>query len=337
MILDVDADTRVLVSGSSGFVGGALAPQLADLGFSVTCLERYVSNRYNVPTHKKLKTVFADLNDHYAIQQLIRQIQPEYVIHLAALSPVSASYDRWQEYLTTNFEATVNLAESCMRDNHNLRQFMFAGTSECYGNQKDFPIPETASYYPNSPYSCSKVAAVEYLRYMWDAYRFPVTIIFPFNSYGRAECKHFVTEKIIWQMLTKDKILLGDPEPTRDLMFISDHCDGYLAALGNEKALGETFNICTGTGVTVRELVTNITKITGFKGEVVWGTIPARPLDVQCLIGDNTKARNVLGWTPKIKLDDGLRRTVELLKKEVKPEIVVIPYPDSGIQTDRVN
>ncbi len=314
--LDVDADTRVLLSGSSGFVGNVMAPRLCDIGFDVYCLERFVSNRYCKPTNPKIKTVFADLNDHWAIRSIVKQIQPEYVVHLAALSPVSASYDRWQEYLTTNFEATVNLAECCMREDGNLKQFLFAATSECFGNQKTFPIKETAEYHPNSPYAVSKVAAVSYLRYMRDAYDFPVTIIFPFNSYGRAECKHFITEKIMWQMLTQETVKLGDPTPIRDLLYVSDHIEGYVAALGNPKAIGGSFNICTGKGVTIKELADKIAELTGFKGKLVWGTIPARPLDIQCLIGDNAKAKKVLGWKPKVSLNDGLERTVKMMKGE---------------------
>ena len=315
---DADAETRVLLTGSSGFVGGAMAQRLSILGFDVHCLERFVSNRYGVPTNKKIKTVFADLNDHWAVRSLVKQIQPEYVIHLAALSPVSASYDRWQEYLTCNFEATVNLAECCMREDSNLRQFLFAGTSECFGNQKTFPIKETAEYYPNSPYAVSKVAAVSYLRYMHDAYQFPVTLMFPFNSYGRSGCRHFITEKIIVQMLTKDTVRLGDPTPTRDLMYLSDHVAGYVAALGKEEAVGEAFNVCTGVGVTIEELARRIAELTKFKGELVWGTVPARPLDIQCLVGDNSKAARVLGWEPRVCLDDGLRVTVKMIKGELR-------------------
>lgn len=318
MSLEDGNSQRICLTGSSGFVGGALAPYLAEKGFEVVCVERFVSNRYNTPTNRNIKTVFADLTDHPAIQRVIKQLKPEYIIHLAALSPVAPSYDRYTEFLEVNFNATVNLAESAMRDDCNLKQFVVAGTSECYGNQKEFPIKETAQYYPNSPYAVSKVAMVHYLQYMWDAYQFPVTIMFPFNSYGRANCKHFITEKIIWQMLTKRHICLGDPTPIRDLLFVTDHIEGYASVLGKKEALGEKFNICTGTGVSIKELTEKIRKFTGFDGEVVWGTVPSRPLDIDCLIGDNMKAQKVLNWSPKVSLDEGLERTVELLKKEVK-------------------
>jgi len=309
-------EMRILVSGTTGFIGSQLAPVLSKMGHDVYCLERYVSGRYQPDSRKALKTVFADLNNHFTIRNLIREIRPEVIIHLAALTPVAYSYDRPNEMLETNFLATVNLAESAMRDDDNLRQFIFAGTSECYGNQTDFPIKEDARFYPNSPYGVSKVAAVKYLRYMWDAYHFPATIIFPFNSYGRGHSKFFVVERILSQMLNKAKeVQLGDPEPMRDFIYLSDHVQGYVKALGHAKAIGESFNICTGEAIKIGELAEKCAEMTGFRGDIVWGTIPARPLDIYKLVGDNAKARNVLGWRPLVSLEEGLTKTIEGLKQ----------------------
>jgi len=305
---------RVLVTGASGFIGSALTPFLASAGYDVYALERYVSNRYNVPSNAKIKTVFADLTDHLAIDSLIRQIRPEIMIHLAALSAVASSYNRWQEFLEVNFNGTVNLAESVLRHDSNLKQFVYAGSSECYGNQKKFPIKETAKYKPNSPYSVSKAASIRYLEYMWNCYSFPITILLPFNTYGRQSCQHFVTERIIWQMLNDQTVYLGDPEPTRDLLYIDDHVAAYLSTLNVPQALGERFNFCTGRGVSIKELTEKIRKLTNFKGNVVWNTITKRPLDITKLVGDNSKAKSILNWEPMVDLDSGLEKTVKILK-----------------------
>lgn len=307
---------RILVTGANGFIGGALVPELVKLNYDVYALERYVSNRYSIPCNCDVKTIFADLTDYLAVDSLIRQIKPEIVIHLAALSPVSASYDRWQEYIEVNFNATINLAECLLRHDSNLKQFIYAGTSECYGNQKVFPIKETAIYKPNSPYSVSKVASVSYLRYMWEAYQFPVTLLFPFNSYGRAACQHFIVEKIIRQMLNNKTVCLGDPTPIRDLVYISDHVNGYISTVGCKDAIGESFNICTGKSVTIKELTDKLQDLTGFDGKIIWGTIPKRPLDIEKLIGDSSKAKKILGWHPLVDLDSGLCMTIEQLRRK---------------------
>ena len=308
---------RVLVTGANGFIGNALTLFLSEKEFDVYALERYVSNRYNVPSNPKVKTVFADLTDYLAINSLVRQIKPEIIIHLAALTAVATSYDRWQEYLETNFNATVNLAETALRHDPNLKQFVMAGTSECYGNQDSVSrLTERAGYCPNSPYAVSKVAAINYLKYMWEAYRFPVTIMLPFNSYGRSNCRHFIVEHIISQMLTQKTVRLGDPEPVRDFLYVDDHVEGYFSVLNNKDALGETFNLCTGVGTSIRQLAEKTGVLTGYEGEIIWNTIPTRPLDIQNLVGDNTKATLRLRWEPKVSLDEGLKRTVKLLRND---------------------
>jgi UDP-glucose 4-epimerase len=307
---------RVLVTGTTGFIGSELAPRLSKIGHDVYCLERYMSGHYTPNGRKQLQTVYANLNDHFAIRNTIKTVQPEIIVHLAALTPVAYSYDRPSEVLETNFVATANLAETALRDDDNLRQFIFAGTSECYGNQTEFPIKEDARFYPTSPYSVSKLAAVNYLQYMHVAYNFPVTIIFPFNTYGRGHSKFFVVERMLSQMLNGEKeVHLGDPEPVRDFLYASDHVEGYVKALNHPEAVGEIFNICTGTGIKISELAKKCAEMTGFQGDIVWSTIPRRPLDIYTLIGDNTKARNVLGWTPTVSLEDGLKMTIEGLKQ----------------------
>jgi dTDP-glucose 4,6-dehydratase len=307
---------RILCTGVSGFIGGKVASELQKQGHDVTALQRYVTGR--APYDANFKTAFANLNDHFAIQQIVRLLKPEVVFHLAALSPVAFSYSNPMEYLETNFVATANLAECCMRENTNFQQFIFASTSETYGNQKEFPIKETAELYPNSPYAVSKVAADKYLHYMFEAYGFPITVMRCFNTYGRARDAHFIVERIITQMLSKDTIYLGDPEPVRDLMFMDDHVSAYLSVLGRKEAVGETFNFCTGIGVSIADLVCKIGELLNYQGKIVWNTIPTRPLDIQCLIGDGSKAKTLLNWESKVDLETGLKRTVEMLKENVK-------------------
>lgn len=261
--------------------------------------------------------MFGDLCDHHAIRQIVRHFQPEVVFHLAALSPVSISYKQPDIVNRTNYLATINLAESCMRLVDDFKHFIFAGTSEEYGNQEYFPIRETARLFPNSPYAVSKVAANLYLDFMRDAYGFPVTVCRPFNTYGRVGTTHFVTERIISQILKgQTNLFLGDPEPVRDLLFRSDHVNAYINVFVQpEKSIGETFNFATGKGFTIRELVEMIRTKTGHKGFVRWNTIPRRPLDIDKLIGDSAKAQQILKWKPEYSLSEGLDQTISEMKK----------------------
>ena len=305
---------KILVTGGSGFIGSHLVPKLVELGHDVYSLERYVTGRYVLGKQRMVKTFFGDLRDHFAIRKIICEVQPEAVIHLASISPVSYSYDHPIEVIETNFLGTVNLAESCLRQVSPFKHFLYAGTSEEYGNHgkhEDMPLKETAELRPTSPYAVSKVAADKYLQYMRDAYDFPVTVLRNFNTYGRKANTHFVVERIIMQMLQENTVRLGDPTPVRDLMYVNDHVNSYLACLDSEEAVGETFNFCTGRGVSIAQLAELIKQLIGFESEIIWHTIPERPLDVPVLVGDYSKAKQILGWKPKFTLEEGLRLTID--------------------------
>jgi nucleoside-diphosphate-sugar epimerase len=305
---------KILCTGGSGFIASNLIPRLVEKGYCVHALERYVTGRYDLGPNRNPRIIDGDLNDHDKIREIIVDLKPDYVVHLAAITPVAYSYEHPFEVIQTNFTATVNLLEINRKYNPHLKQFLYAGSSEEYGIQDDFPIKESAELRPNNPYSTSKVASDCYLRYMRDAYGFPMTILRPFNTYGRTKNMFMVVERIISQMLKSKTVNLGDSSPIRDFVYVDDHVDAYLTCLGNEKALGETFNFCTGVGVSIRELVEEISSLMGYEGEIVWEAIPPRPLDIKVLIGDNSKAKGMLGWSPKVDLENGLKRTIDKMR-----------------------
>lgn len=276
----------------------------------VYSLERYVTGRYVLGRQRAVKTVYGDLRDYFSIRRIVQKIQPDAVIHLASISPVSYSFDHPIEIMETNFLGTINLAECCLRAVHHFKHFLFAGTSEEYGNQENFPVKETAELRANSPYAVSKVAADKYLQYMYEAYDFPVTILRNFNTYGRKDNTHFVIERAIVQMLREREIRLGDPRPIRDFMYVDDHVKSYLTCLDDEKAIGEVFNFCTGYGISIADLIKKIADLTNFDGEMIWDSVPERPMDIAVLIGDYSKAKQILCWEPKYKLEDGLQLTI---------------------------
>jgi len=307
---------RVLVTGISGFIAPRLASQLVERGYEVWGLSRYVAGRSMYREDHRISRFFADLNDHRKIQIIINALKPDTVFHLAAMSPVSYSYENPVDVNRTNYLATVNLAEAC-RQIPNFQHFIFAGSSEEYGIQPKFPIREDATLYPNSPYSASKVAADQYLMFMRDAYDFPATVARPFNTYGRVYSRHFVVERTVTQLIPCcGEVRLGDPRPIRDFLYVSDHVSGYLAVMHNrEAALGKQINFCTGRGVSIEHLVDMVREHTRSKARIVWNSFPARPLDIPCLIGDNGLAKRGLGWTPKVTLEAGLWKTVDALQK----------------------
>ena len=310
---------KILITGATGFIGKELAEKLAeDSENEVHTLERYVTGRYSLDS-KAMINHYANLSDYTAVRNIIREVKPDYVMHLAAVSAVSFSYDHYIEVGEANYLGTINLAEACYREVPNFKQFIAAGTSEEYGmylKDTNSMLNENSNLEPNSPYAVAKVAADYYLRYMGEAYKFPYTILRPFNTYGRRYNTHFFIERTISQMLKEEEVRLGDPTAVRDWLYVDDHVNGYLKAMGNENAIGETFNLCTGKGYTTKETAELIAKLTGFGGKIQWHSTPSRPLDARILIGDNSKARKLLGWEPKCSLDEGLKKTIKYWKNK---------------------
>lgn len=304
---------RVLVTGGTGFIGSHLIPRLLNDGHDVWDLQRYITGRIGKP--QNVKTVYADLGDGFTIRKAIKTVKPEAIIHLAAISPVAYSYEHPQEVLGTNLIGTVNLAEACLREDCNIKRFLFAGTSEEYGNNGFDLQEESNPLKPASPYAVSKVASENYLNYMKEAYDFPVTFLRPFNTYGRRQDFHFLIEKTIVQMLNQKVVYLIDSTPVRDWMYIEDHIKAYMNCLVNEKAIGQTFNFCTGVGHTIKQTVDTIADLTDFKGEIKWGSAPDRPTESKIIVGSYQKAKSVLAWEPKWNLEKGLRETIEWLRK----------------------
>jgi nucleoside-diphosphate-sugar epimerase len=314
---DSEKGLKILVTGTTGFIGSNLVPKLIERGYDVYGFERYVTGRYVLGQSRDVKTVFGDLREYFAVKQIIHQVQPDIVIHLASISPVAYSYGHPIEVIEANFIATVNLAEACLREVSHFAHFLFASTSESYGNGPS-PKTEETIQNPNSPYAVSKLACEKYLLYMRDAHGFPITILRNFNTYGRKNDSHFVVERTIVQMLKEKTVRLGDPTPIRDFEYVDDHVNSYLKCLNNEKAKGEIFNFCTGRATSIRQLVDLIEKLTDFRGEVLWNTIPTRPLDIKELVGDYSKAERLIGWKPKFSLEEGLRLTIDFWRSKLE-------------------
>jgi len=307
---------KILVTGGTGFIASNLIPQLLKRGHEVYNIERYVTGRH--AGNKICPTFFADLRDGFAVRKIIRDVNPETIFHIAAISAVSYSYEHPQEVIESNLVGTINLAEAALRETHDFKQFLFAGTSEEYGNNGYEIQVETNPMMPASPYAVSKLACERYLHYMKEAYDFPITVLRPFNTFGRKNDAHFLIERTITQMLTTNAVNLIDPTPVRDWMYVDDHINAYISCLGNKKAIGETFNFCTGKGYTVKDTVNIISKLTNFHGEIVWGVAPKRPTESKIIIGSYEKAKKNLSWSPKYSLEQGLQETINYWKKKLQ-------------------
>jgi UDP-glucose 4-epimerase len=248
------------------------------------------------------------------------------VVHLAARTEVEQSFYEQVAFSDINYTGTVNLIEAA-RHLPNLKNFIFASTMEVYGWQPEgekvkqgwtyvATVPtfdEHTQPNPNAPYSVAKYACEKYLEYAHRSYNLPFTVIRQTNAYGRKDNDFFVTEQIIWQMLTNpDQIKLGYSEPYRNFIYIDDLLDAWVAVITNpEKCVGEIFCLGPDNAIKIRDYVELIAKKIGWSGQVLWDQKPARPGEIYLLNSSNAKITKKLGWEPKVSLSDGLNRTIQ--------------------------
>jgi len=314
---------RVFITGMTGFLGDQLGNKLVKRGHILGTLVRNVasSDRPIAPNtesmirgekRKGVSYYYGDLTDYLNTYDSLLDFKPDVIIHLAAQTSVAYSFKHINEIFNVNFLGTVNMAEAARRALPKLKRFIFSGSVEEYGIQTKFPIKETSELRAASPYAVAKIAAEKFLRYLYDAYRFPVIIFRNANSYGRKFNHQFVIESTIYQMYQgKSPIKLGDPKPVRDFVFEPDLLSAYILATesNNKKLLGESINIGTGKAISIKELANKISKITQYKGKIKWNSFPKRSLEIPRLQIDNTKAKKLLKWNPSVSLNEGLKIT----------------------------
>ena len=284
----------ILITGSSGFIGQHLVKAFSDR--DVFCATEANMN----------------LRNPSMIDEVIADIQPEVVIHLAAKTEVAWSFDDYLDVSAVNYLGTVALVEANRRLNPNLRLFVMASTMETYGHQDHWiPFTEDTPQYPAAPYAVAKVACEKYLAYMDYAYGFPYTILRQTNTYGRPDNDFFVVERILTQMLKGESVRLGDPDPWRNFLFIDDLVALYRAVV-EQRPVGETFVTGPDNALSIGDLAEQCRGVTGYAGDIEWHTIPKRPGEIYFLSSSPEKARRMLGWTPRVGLEEGLSRTADL-------------------------
>ena len=316
---------KVAITGITGFIGSHLAKKLVNLGHSVYGLMR-LSSQKTVERIKGISDdivlITADITDFMAMLDALNTADPDYIIHLAALTPVSLSFERPFDYEKMNYLGTMNVVHAMMElPDYKKRKLIDASTAEVYGIQTDKkPITEEAPLKPSSPYAVSKASTDLYLRMATRVYDLNIIVLRPSNTYGRKFNKSFMVEYLITTMLKKEKVYIGAPDSIREYMYVDDHVNAYLLAMEKGVA-GQVYNIGTGKGVTNRFLAEKIARKLDYDlGNIVFGayppSYPLRPIksDQPYIILDSSKARRELGWKPQIDLDEGLERTIKYWK-----------------------
>ncbi len=305
---------KVLITGITGFVGSHLAEYLLHRGdCTVWGSYRWRSRMENIDAFRdKINLIESDIRDAISMKHLIEEIEPDWIFHLAAQSYVPMSWKAPLETLSTNIEGEANLFEACRKAN--CDPFIhIAGSSEEYGMvyPDEVPIKETNPLRPLSPYGVSKVAQDMLAYQYFQSYGLKVIRTRAFNHTGPRRGDVFVTSNFARQIVMIEKgkkeavIKVGNLDAVRDFTDVRDVARAYTLALEKGEP-GEVYNIASGTGITIKELLNSLLKMAQVEIKIEQDDARMRPSDVELLIGDAEKFSNKTGWKPEIPFSQTL-------------------------------
>jgi dTDP-glucose 4,6-dehydratase len=316
------AAKRVVVTGAGGFIGSHLVEALVGEGAEVTAVVRYNSRgddgnlRFvEEAVRKSLRIERSDLTDLEACRQALKGA--EVVFNLAAFVGIPYSYANPHDTVMNNVQATVNVLAVARETG--VERLVQTSTSEVYGSARQVPIAETHPLQPQSPYSASKIATDHVALSYHYAFQLPVSVVRPFNTYGPRQSARAVIPTVIAQALTGNEIKLGTTATTRDFTFVADTVRGFLLAGASPASVGEVVNIGTGREISIADAVRLIAEQLGSSARVVQDAGRLRPetSEVSRLCADISKARRLLGYEPKVTLEEGIRRTAAWIREHL--------------------
>lgn len=309
-------NNHVLVTGAAGFIGSHLCERLIRAGSRVRAYIHYNSRNdwgnleLVAPDVKRdIEVVSGDIADSFAVRNAVKGVHTVY--HLASLIGIPYSYIAPQSYVQTNVQGAINVLQAA-RD-EGVQRVVHTSTSECYGTAQYVPIDEKHPLQGQSPYSASKVGADMLAESYWRSFGLPVAIIRPFNTFGPRQSARAVIPTIIAQALKGGEIKLGSLTPTRDMNFVDNTVDGFLAVGREAAAVGQVINVGSGREITIGDLARLIVHMIGSDSQVSEDSQRVRPAnsEVERLLCGNTKAAELLSWAPRIGLEEGLQRTID--------------------------
>ncbi len=309
---------KILVTGGAGFIGSHVVDAYVAAGHEVAVLDNFsTGSERNVNPAAKVFRV--DLRDRADTAAALGSFKPEIVNHHAAQSEVPKSIADPGYDAHVNIVGGLNLLKACV--DNGVRKVIFSSTGGAlYGEPDVVPAAEDHPVRPLSPYGTSKFAFEQYLGTFDRTFDLRYTVLRYANIYGARQDFHAEEGRVVaifaGRMLEQKPVTIdGDGNQSRDMLHVGDVAMANLAAL--EGGEGETLHISTGIPVTVNDLFRKLALLTEYRPDPRFG--PARKGDVYRIALDNTRAKERLGWEPRITLEEGLRLTVDYFREQISP------------------
>jgi NAD dependent epimerase/dehydratase len=313
---------KVLVTGAGGFVGSHLVETLVKSGAKVKAFVHYNSRNdwgmledVDKNILKEVEVMASDLRDADAVRKAVKD--QEVVFHLGALIGIPYSYVNPRDVVDTNVGGTLNVLTSA-RD-FKVEKIIHTSTSEVYGTAQYVPMDENHPVNPQSPYAASKLAGDLLALSFCRSYNLPVGVIRPFNIYGPRQSARAVIPSIIIQALLKRTVSLGSIFTSRDLTFVTDSASGFVTFAECAKTMGKVVNLGSSREISISELIEIVSKCLNKKIKVIKEKKRIRPekSEVERLFSDSSKAKALFGWNPKTDIEEGIRKTISWIEKNI--------------------
>ena len=311
--------SRILVTGAAGFVGSHLSEQLLAVGHSVVGVDAFIP--YYPRPIKERNLAALRQTSQFSFHELdLRSADlaavldgVDIVFHVAAMAGLLKSWLQFDDYMTCNIQATQRLLDSAVKAG--VRHYLHCSTSSVYG--RFATGDETSALAPVSPYGITKLAAEQLVQAYGQKDGLNWTILRLYSVYGPRQRPDMGYNIFIRKLLTGEEIVIdGDGTDSRSNTYVMDCVRGLmLAADQPQKSAGQIFNIGGGEEVDVNQVLAMLEELTGETAHVRHG--PQRPGDQRRTVADTTKARNLLGYTARTGVLDGLRAQVAWQRSEL--------------------
>jgi len=293
------SNKNVLITGISGFTGKHLAHSLTVQGAKVTGITNTLKHKNLYDTHT------ASLENFQELRDILVRTKPDYIIHLAGLS--FAALENLLPYYNVNVLGTQNLLEACLAAKLSPKKIILASSAAVYGNPGHINVDEAEALSPLSHYGCSKLA-MEFIAKTYDN-RLPITITRPFNYTGVGQPEHFLVPKIVKHFHDKSPIIeLGNIKVVREFGDVRDVVENYITLLDQDQC--GIVNICSGQANSFESIVSTLEDITGHKIEIQINEKFIREKDIEYLVGNPKKLKNMTRLDYQYSLRDTLTAMV---------------------------
>lgn len=304
--------SNILITGITGFTGSHLAEYLLNTcKLYGTVRGRCRQTEFINHIKKDIKLLECDLTDYNSVQSTIEDSEPDIIYHLASQTFVPTSWRAPQETMNTNVMGTLNLLEATRKSKYDPK-ILIVGSSEEYGMvyKDELPIKETNPLRPLSPYAVSKIAQ-DLLGYQYyNSYGLRIIRTRCFNIMGPRSGEKIVTASFAKQFWHNDEIKIGNTHTIRDFIDVRDVVVAYKIAI-NKCNLGEVYNISTGEGHSIQEILDTYRKMMQNPQPIINDDSLIRPSDVPVLIGDSSKFREKTHWSPTYTFEKSLADILE--------------------------